>query len=338
MPGVSMRQMLEAGVHFGHQTRFWNPKMAPYIFGERNKIHIINLEKTQPLYAEAAQFVKGVVADGGRVLFVGTKRSAREALQKEAERCGMPYVNQRWLGGMLTNFKTIRQSIKRLADLTEMSTSGALEKRGKKEATQLRREMEKLERSLGGIKEMESLPDALFVIDVGHERIAIHEARKLGIPVVAVVDTNCSPDGIDYVIPGNDDAMRAIQLYTAGMADAVLEGKASVPAVAVGEDEFVELDESGQPRRRAPRGRQRPQPAVRKKTPPRRRLPPVKAPVAAGEDGADFDDLEEGEEAAVAATGSAPATEVPARKPAVGGRRKPRSEGEESGAGAGKAG
>ncbi len=327
MPGVSMRQMLEAGVHFGHQTRFWNPKMAPYIFGERNRIHIINLEKTQPLYTEAAQFVKGVVADGGKVLFVGTKRSAREAVQKEAERCGMPYVNQRWLGGMLTNFKTIRQSIKRLADLEEMSASGALEKRGKKEAMQLRREMEKLEKSLGGIKDMESLPDALFVIDVGHERIAIHEARKLGIPVVAIVDTNCSPEGIDYVIPGNDDAMRAIQLYAAGMADAVLEGKASVPAVAVGEDEFVELDESGQPRKRTPRGRQRPQPTVRKKMPPRRRLPPVKAPaVAAGEDGADLDDLDEaeveaeGEEAVAVPTGSAPAADVEATPRGVGRR------------------
>src|SRR3984957_9377061 len=215
MPGVSMRQMLEAGVHFGHQTRFWNPKMAPFIFGERNKIHIINLEKTQPMYAEAANFIKGVIGDGGTVLFVGTKRSARESIQKEAERSGQPFVNQRWLGGMLTNFKTIRQSIKRLAEITELAASGALDKRGKKEATQLRREMDKLERSLGGIKNMDSLPDALFV---------------------AIVDTNSSPDGIDYVIPGNDDAMRAIHLYAAGIADAVLEGKESVPQVAVGED------------------------------------------------------------------------------------------------------
>ncbi len=254
MPGVSMRQMLEAGVHFGHQTRFWNPKMAPFIFGERNKIHIINLEKTQPLYADAANFVKSVIADGGNVLFVGTKRSAREAVQREALRSGQPFVNQRWLGGMLTNFKTIRQSIKRLGEITELATSGALDKRGKKEATQLRREMDKLERSLGGIKNMESLPDAMFVVDVGHEKIAIHEARKLGIPVVAIVDTNCSPDGIDYVIPGNDDAMRAIQLYATGMADAVIEGKESVPTVAVGEDEFVELDEAGNPRKKAARG------------------------------------------------------------------------------------
>src|SRR5947208_2767423 len=284
MPGVSMRQMLEAGVHFGHQTRFWNPKMAPYIFGERNRIHIINLEKTQPMYAEAAQFIKAVIADGGKVLFVGTKRSARESIQKEAERAAQPFVNQRWLGGMLTNFKTIRQSIKRLGEITELAASGALEKRGKKEATQLRREMDKLERSLGGIKHMDSLPDALFVVDVGHENIALHEAKKLGIPVVAIVDTNCSPDGIEYVIPGNDDAMRAIQLYAAGIADAVLEGKQSVPQVAVGEDEFVELDEAGNPRKKAARGRQRPQATVRKKAPARRKLPPVKAPAVVAEE------------------------------------------------------
>src|SRR3954463_9849791 len=251
MSGVSMRQMLEAGVHFGHQTRFWNPKMAQFIFGERNKIHIINLEKTQPLYAEAANFVKGVAGDGGKVLFVGTKRSAREAIEKEAQRCEMPYVSQRWLGGMLTNFKTIRGSIKRLMELTEMSENGTLGKRGKKEATMMRREMDKLERSLGGIKKMESPPDVIFVIDVGHEEIAIQEAKKLGIPVVAVVDTNCAPDNVDYVIPGNDDAMRAIALYAAGIADAVLEGRAAAPAVPAGEDEFVELDEEGRPKAKA---------------------------------------------------------------------------------------
>jgi small subunit ribosomal protein S2 len=272
MPGVSMRQMLEAGVHFGHQTRFWNPKMAQFIFGERNKIHIINLEKTQPLYTDAANFVKSVIADGGTVLFVGTKRSAREAVQREAARSGQPFVNQRWLGGMLTNFKTIRQSIKRLAEITELAASGALDKRGKKEATQLRREMDKLERSLGGIKNMDSLPDAMFVIDVGHEKIAIHEAHKLGIPVVAIVDTNCSPDGIDYVIPGNDDAMRAVQLYATGMADAVIEGKEAAPSAPVGEDEFVELDEAGNPRKKAAKsGRPRPAANVRKKAPTRRR-------------------------------------------------------------------
>jgi small subunit ribosomal protein S2 len=260
MTSVSMRQMLEAGVHFGHQTRFWNPKMATYIFGERNKIHIINLEKTQPMFAEAAGFIRHVVADGGKVLFVGTKRSAREAVQREATRAGMPYVNQRWLGGMLTNFKTIRQSIKRLHELEELQASGALDRRGKKEAQMLRREMEKLLKSLGGIKDMAALPDALFVIDVGHEQIAIQEARKLGIPVVAVVDTNCSPEGIDYVIPGNDDAMRAIGLYAAAVADSVLEGRAAGPEMPAGEDEFVELDEAGNPRRRAGRGR-RPAPA-----------------------------------------------------------------------------
>jgi small subunit ribosomal protein S2 len=321
MPGVSMRQMLEAGVHFGHQTRFWNPKMAPYIFGERNRIHIINLEKTQPLYVEAAGFIKTIVADGGTVLFVGTKRSARESIQKEAERSSQPYVNQRWLGGMLTNFKTIRQSVKRLAEITELAVSGALDKRGKKEATQLRREMDKLERSLGGIKNMESLPDALFVVDVGHENIAVHEAQKLGIPVVAIVDTNCSPDGIDYVIPGNDDAMRAIQLYATGIADAVLEGKQSVPQVVVGEDEFVELDEAGNPRKKTVRGRQRPQPTVRKKPPARHKLVAVKVPAAVATEltpeDAELDAQEAAEAAAEAAAAAAnlPPAEDLTRRP-----------------------
>ncbi len=330
MPGVSMRQMLEAGVHFGHQTRFWNPKMAPYIFGERNKIHIINLEKTQPLYTQAAQFVKGVAADGGRVLFVGTKRSARESIQKEADRSGQPYVNQRWLGGMLTNFKTIRQSIKRLEEITDLSASGAIEKRGKKEATQLRREREKLERSLGGIRHMESLPDALFVVDVGHEKLAIDEARKLGIPVVAVVDTNCSPDGIDYVIPGNDDAMRAIQLYATGIADAVLEGRESVPTVVVGEDEFVELDEAGNPRKKGARGKPRPAAAVRarKPAPGRRRPPAVKVPAAVGtaEVAVDDEALEGAvpEVAASGGTGTTPASV--SRRPSGPARRKGRGE------------
>jgi len=257
MTGMSMRQMLEAGVHFGHQTRFWNPKMSPFIFGERNRIHIINLEQTLPLFLEASAFVKNVVADGGKILFVGTKRSAREAIAAEAQRCGMPHVSHRWLGGMLTNFKTIRQSIRRLAEIDEMQANGLLEQRSKREAQMLRRERDKLERSLGGIKDMEGLPDIMFVIDVGHENIAIHEAQKLGIPVVAVVDTNCSPDGISYVIPGNDDAMRAIQLYAAGMADAVIEGRSTIVEVPVGEDEFVELDEEGKPRARA--GQPKPQ-------------------------------------------------------------------------------
>jgi small subunit ribosomal protein S2 len=314
-----MRQMLEAGVHFGHQTRFWNPKMAQYIFGERNKIHIINLEKTQPLYTEAANFVKSVIADGGTVLFVGTKRSAREAVQREAARSGQPFVNQRWLGGMLTNFKTIRQSIKRLAEITELQVSGALDKRGKKEATQLRREMDKLERSLGGIKDMDSLPDAMFVIDVGHEKIAIHEAHKLGIPVVAIVDTNCSPDGIDYVIPGNDDAMRAVQLYTTGMADAVIEGRESVPSAPVGEDEFVELDEAGNPRKKAARGgRPRPAANVRKKAPARGRRPGVPGAVPEPAAGVEVpesdivDDLDAEDPALVAAAvGLAPVPAAP---------------------------
>jgi len=277
MASVSMRQMLEAGVHFGHQTRFWNPKMSPFIFGERNKIHIINLEKTLPLFNAAAAFIKGVVGDGGKVLLVGTKRSARDAVQAEAIRCGMPYVNQRWLGGMLTNFKTIRQSIKRLQELEELRDSGALERRNKKEAQTLRREMDKLTRSLGGIKDMNALPDALFVVDVGHEEIAVHEAKKLGIPVVAIVDSNCSPDGIDYVVPGNDDAMKAIQLYTAGVADAVLDGKSSVPVVPAGEDEFVELDEEGQPRKKSAARASRKTASVRRKVPMRVRTAAVAA-------------------------------------------------------------
>jgi small subunit ribosomal protein S2 len=252
--------------------------MAPFIFGERNKIHIINLERTLPLYNEAATFIKGVIADGGKVLFVGTKRSARDAIQVEASRCGMPYVNQRWLGGMLTNFKTIRQSIKRLKELEELRDSGALERRKKKEAQTLRREMDKLTRSLGGIKEMNALPDALFVVDVGHEEIAVHEARKLGVPVVAVVDSNCSPDGIDYVIPGNDDAMKAIQLYAAGIAEAVLDGKTSVPVLPAGEDEFVELDEEGQPRRKAAARGPRKAANVRRKAPVRARVAVAVAP------------------------------------------------------------
>ena len=274
MASMSMRQMLEAGVHFGHQTRFWNPKMAPYIFGERNRIHIINLEKSLPLYNEAAAFVRQVIADGGRLLFVGTKRSAREAIRKEAERCGMPYVSHRWLGGMLTNFKTVRQSIRRLAELDEMAQNGTLEQHSKREAQALRREREKLERSLGGIKDMDALPDALFVIDVGHERIALNEAKKLGIPVVAVVDTNCAPDDVDYVIPGNDDAMRAIQLYAAGAADAVIEGKSAAPEVPVSEDEFVELDEEGKPKPRtgAPTNRRGKPVAAKKKAATRRRV------------------------------------------------------------------
>ena len=262
MADVSMRRMLEAGVHFGHQTRFWNPKMAPFIFGERNKIHIINLEKTEPLFKTANEFVRKIVADGGTLLFIGSKRAAREAVAAEAARCGMPHVTQRWLGGMLTNFKTIRQSIKRLKMLEEITEQGiSAVDYTKKEILGLTRERAKLEKTLGGIKNMESLPTAVFIIDVGHEEIAVSEARKLGIPVVAIVDTNCSPEGIDYPIPGNDDAMRAIQLYAEAVADAVIEGKGSIPEVPTGDDEFVELDESGKPKLEA-----RP-----KKAPPKKR-------------------------------------------------------------------
>ena len=339
MSSVSMRQMLEAGVHFGHQTRFWNPKMAPYIFGERNRIHIINLEKTQPLFADAATFIKRVVADGGRVLFVGTKRSARDAIAAEATRCEMPYVNQRWLGGMLTNFKTVRQSIKRLLELQELTASGQIEKRGKKEGTQLRREMVKLEKSLGGIKAMESLPDVLFVIDVGHEHIAIHEAKKLGIPVVAIVDTNCSPDGIDHIVPGNDDAMRAIRLYASAVADAVIDGRASVPQVNVGEDEFVELDAEGQPQRRPGAGKParggRPGANVRSRKAPvpvRRRPAAAAAPIAGVEPGAEVTAEAAVAEPVVAESeldelvdsvdvGDSEATTVSASAPATGRRR-----------------
>jgi small subunit ribosomal protein S2 len=243
-----MRRMLEAGVHFGHQTRFWNPKMSQFIFGERNKIHIIDLEKTLPLFKQASEFVRRLVADGGTLMFVGSKRAAREAIAAEAQRCGMPYVSQRWLGGMLTNFKTIRQSIKRLRELEEITEAGTSTEYTKKELLGLARERDKLQRGLGGIKNMDNLPDAVFIIDVGHEEIAVKEASKLNIPVVAVVDTNCSPEGIDYPIPGNDDAMRAIQLYAEGIADAVIEGKSSIPEVPTGDDEFVELDEEGKPK------------------------------------------------------------------------------------------
>jgi small subunit ribosomal protein S2 len=236
MSDVSMRQMLEAGVHFGHQTRYWNPKMAAYIFGQRNKIHIVNLEKTLPLYQDAMNFVGTLAANGGRVLFVGTKRAAREAIAEEAARCNMPYVNHRWLGGMLTNFKTIRQSIKRLKELEAMFDDGSIERFHKKEALELSRERDKLERSLGGIKDMEGLPDALFVIDVGHEKIAVTEANKLGIPVVGVVDTNNDPGHIDYVIPGNDDAIRAVRLYIAGAADAVLDGRNTAAGMVSGRE------------------------------------------------------------------------------------------------------
>lgn len=248
MPQVTMRQMLEAGVHFGHQTRYWNPRMAPYIFGARGKIHIINLEKTLPLFTDATNFVSGLAQKRGTVLFVGTKRSARDAVKEEAERCGMPYVSQRWLGGMLTNFRTVKQSVGRLKEIEAMATDGSFDKLVKHEVMGLLREKDKLEKSLGGIKNMNALPDALFVIDIGHEDIAVKEAKKLGIPVVAVVDTNYDPSLVDYAIPGNDDAIRAVQLYTRAIADSVLEGKAAAPiTAATAKDEFVELDADGNP-------------------------------------------------------------------------------------------
>jgi small subunit ribosomal protein S2 len=238
---VTMRQMLEAGVHFGHQTRYWNPKMADYIFGQRNKIHIVNLEKTLALYQEAVKYVRQLAANRGTILFVGTKRQARDIIAEEAQRASMPYVDHRWLGGMLTNFKTVKASIKRLKDLETMAQDGTFEKMSKREALTHQREMDKLNRSLGGIKEMNALPDALFVIDVGYQKIAVTEAKKLGIPIVGVVDTNHSPDGIAHVIPGNDDSSRAIRLYARGIADAILEGRSQVIQEIVQADEFVEV-------------------------------------------------------------------------------------------------
>ena len=242
MSNVTMREMLEAGVHFGHQTRFWNPKMAPFIFGERNKIHIINLEQTMPLCKDAVNYLGKVASKKGKVMFVGTKRAASDAIREEAQRCGMPFVNHRWLGGMLTNFRTVRASIKRLKELEEMEQSNSYDKINKKEILQLSREREKLDKTLGGIKDMGGLPDVLFVVDVGYENIAVLEASKLGIPIVGIVDTNNSPDKIDYIVPGNDDSMRAIRLYTKMVADAILVGKESIVATATDGDEMIELD------------------------------------------------------------------------------------------------
>ena len=245
---VTMRQMLEAGVHFGHQTRFWNPKMAPYIFGHRNKIHIINLEQSLPMFQEAQKFAKQLAANRGTILFVGTKRQAREIVAEEAQRCGMPFVETRWLGGMLTNFKTVKTSLKRLKDMQAQQEAG-LDNMSKKEQLMFNREMDKLIKDIGGIQDMGALPDAIFVIDVGYHKIAVAEAKKLGIPLIGVVDSNHNPDGIDYVIPGNDDSAKAVTLYARGLADAVLEGKANavsdvVKAVqAEGDDEFVEVED-----------------------------------------------------------------------------------------------
>jgi len=241
---VTMRQMLEAGVHFGHQTRYWNPKMANYIFGQRNKIHIVNLEKTMQNYQDAMKYIRRLASNRGTVLFVGTKRQAREIVAEEAKRAGMPFVDHRWLGGMLTNFKTVKVSIKRLKDLEQMALDGTFERMSKREALSLKREMDKLGKSLGGIKDMNALPDAIFIIDVGYHKIAVTEAKKLGVPIVAVVDTNHSPEGIAHVIPGNDDSSRAIRLYARGVADAILEGKSTViQEIVQGGDEFVEVAE-----------------------------------------------------------------------------------------------
>jgi len=241
---VTMREMLEAGVHFGHQTRFWNPKMAPFIFGHRNKIHIINLEKSLPMFQDAIKFAKQLSANRGTILMVGTKRQARELVAAEAQRAGVPFVDQRWLGGMLTNFKTVKTSIKRLKDMKAQQEVG-LDSLSKKEQLMFKREMEKLEKDIGGIQDMAALPDAIFVIDVGYHKIAISEAKKLGIPLIGVVDSNHSPEGIDYIIPGNDDSAKAVALYARGIADAIIEGRANavndvVKAVSEDADEFVE--------------------------------------------------------------------------------------------------
>ncbi|MDP2707092.1 MAG: 30S ribosomal protein S2 [Burkholderiales bacterium] len=244
---TSMREMLECGVHFGHQTRYWHPKMAPFIFGHRNKIHIINLEKTLALYLDALKFVRQLTANKGAILFVGTKRQAREIIKEEALRCGAPDVDHRWLGGKLTNYKTVKQSIKRLKEMEAMVEDGSLDKLAKKEALNYQREMVKLERSLGGIKDLNGMPDALFVIDVGYHKGAIAEAKKLGIPIIAVVDTNHNPEGVDYVIPGNDDSSRAIRLYARGVADAVLEGRSQVVQGIVSDEEFVEVEDAAAP-------------------------------------------------------------------------------------------
>jgi len=249
MSNVTMREMLEAGVHFGHQTRYWNPSMAPYLFGQRNKIHIINLEKTLPLYEEAVNYVSKMASKKGTILFVGTKRSAQSIVAEEAKRCGMPFINRRWLGGLLTNFKTVRGSINRLKEIEAMQTDGRLERINKKEQLMLKRELEKLEANLSGIKDMKGIPDAIFIIDVGYENIAVSEAVKLGIPVVGVVDSNNSLKGVDYVIPGNDDAIRSISLYAKGIADAILDSRQSVAHLGGSEnsDELIEIDESGAP-------------------------------------------------------------------------------------------
>jgi len=316
MPNITMRQMLEAGVHFGHQTRYWDPKMAPFIFGSRGKIHIINLEKSLPMMTDAMNFIGKVASKRGTVIFVGTKRAASKSIAEEAERCGMPYVSHRWLGGMLTNFRTIRQSIKRLFQIEKMEEDGSFARLVKKEVLQLTRERDKLEKSLGGIKDMKGLPDAMFVVDVGHEDIAVKEARKLGIPVIAVVDTNCSPDDIDYVIPGNDDAIRSIRLYTQMAADAVLEGRAAVPHIEDA-DEFVELDEYGNPVKRSSKPAKAKAPKAAKKK-VAKKVVVKKAPAApVAEEKAEAAEAPVVEEKAETVEAEAPAAEEKAKAPAA---------------------
>ena len=306
MAAVSMRDMLEAGVHFGHQTRFWNPKMRPYIFGERNKIHIIDLEKSLPLYSDALSFLGRMAASGGTILFVGTKRAAQECIALEAQRCGMPYVNRRWLGGMLTNYRTVKQSIKRLKDLEALIEEGGLDRVSKKEGLSLQRELGKLERGLGGIKHMDGIPDVQFIIDVGYEKIAVSEAVTLGIPVVAVVDTNNAPDGVDYIIPGNDDAIRSIELYVSGAATAVLEGRESAQlevAAAVGSGAGTEGESAD-----AGRTTRRKKASARKKT----AVVPGKSAAGGQQDG-ESDVAGGGAGEAVAAGGGAVVGEAPAQ-------------------------
>ena len=288
MTAVSMRDMLEAGVHFGHQTRFWNPKMRPYIFGERNKIHIIDLEKSLPLYNDALNFLGRMAASGGTILFVGTKRAAQECIAAEAQRCDMPYVNRRWLGGMLTNYRTVKQSIKRLKELEALIEEGGLDRVSKKEGLSLQRELAKLERGLGGIKNMDGIPDVLFIIDVGFEKIAVSEAVTLGIPVVAVVDTNNAPDGVDYIIPGNDDAIRSIELYVSGAATAVVEGRESArlevaAAVGSGTGADDESADAGRATRKKKTSAKKKTVSARKKTASSE--PPAGEPAAAGNGG-----------------------------------------------------
>ena len=315
MAEITVHEMLNAGVHFGHRARHWNPKMAPFIYGERNQLHIIDLEQTVPLYKKTCEFVQSVAAQRGTVLFVGTKRAAQHAIRNEATRCGMPYVSHRWLGGTLTNLKTIKKSIKRLEELEALEEGTLRERFTKKEALGLKRELAKLKRSLGGIRAMDSLPDAVFIIDLEHEHIALNEAKKLGIPVAAVVDTNCSPQDVDYMIPGNDDAIRAAELYARGIADAIMKGRDEVPEISLGDDEFVELDESGKPIAKSDR------PRSRAKAPARlrgvtRRMPRRTAAVAREREDRDARPAEAAPPAASKAP-SVEAADAPAAPPAA---------------------